>query len=554
LATYSHLSEAKSIRDGVTSVAGLKYSKLQESAEKLRNEKKAKNQLEQVVSAMQENAWSQALEICELFLDEFADTPLADSFQNLGGELTLGCSLQRLKELAALENETKVVIERAAVWVSTEDYEEALGLITQRLADDRDSFVSRGIQEGEEFSPGWSLPRVQSHVKQISDANQALEELENGVSAGNIIESFALWQDIITNFGDLKHIQDLQDSGELPSGMSLVDLESSYHQYSEHLDAIAQAEQELDDGRLIEAFEILETLMQRHPEHPLVQELVSGVRMVGQHTFHGLRRGVELLDLQARQEQDVSLARAEITHAQASTISPGAFKKIGGIPFIWCPPCEFMMGIEGPDANTAAGCLRHKVLITKGFWLSATPVTQRQWLKFMGKRRGTFQGFFSGDRPVEMISWNDALTFTKALSDALPESEFRLPTEAEWEYACRAGTETRWFFGESPASLMRFGWIEKNSGKKTHGVRKLKPNPWGLYDLYGNVWEWVQDWDSSKSSDLEIDPCGPKAGAKKLARGGSWFDSHLGTDSMQRTAFLPETRDSIIGMRVVCNT
>ena len=167
----------------------------------------------------------------------------------------------------------------------------------------------------------------------------------------------------------------------------------------------------------------------------------------------------------------------------------------------------------------------HTVTLTRAFYLQTTEVTQGQWRAIMGSNPSQFGGC---DRcPVENVSWDDIQEFLAKLNAAEPDADFRLPTEAEWEYACRAGT-TGAFGGTGELDDM--GWTFTNSGNHPHEVATKQPNAWGLYDMHGNVWEWVQDWRGPYPADPVSDPQGPGTGTTKDVRGGG-FNSALGRDS-----------------------
>jgi formylglycine-generating enzyme required for sulfatase activity len=159
----------------------------------------------------------------------------------------------------------------------------------------------------------------------------------------------------------------------------------------------------------------------------------------------------------------------------------------------------------------------HEVTLTKGFYFQVTEVTQRQWEAVMGSKPSNFKG---PDRPVEHVAWNDVQEFLRRLNEKEKDSRYRLPTEAEWEYACRAG-------GKEPdvaANLDEVAWWAGNSNLEVQGVAQKKPNAWGLFDMRGNVWEWVQDWYGAYSAGRQIDPRGPDSGEYRVLRGGSGFD------------------------------
>ena len=166
--------------------------------------------------------------------------------------------------------------------------------------------------------------------------------------------------------------------------------------------------------------------------------------------------------------------------------------------------------------------------------------------------RGSTQ---SENQPAVYVSWNDAVAFCDWLSKK-EGKQYRLPTEAEWEYSCRAGTTTAYSFGDDPSKLGEYAWFTGNSGGKTHEVGTKKPNAWGLYDMHGNVWQWCQDWyddrykEYSKDSPTR-DPQGPSAGRFRVYRGGSFSSTPSYCRSASRYRNVPTLRDSNLGFRVV---
>ena len=205
---------------------------------------------------------------------------------------------------------------------------------------------------------------------------------------------------------------------------------------------------------------------------------------------------------------------------------------------IWCPPGRYVRG-EGDKS--------HQVILTKGFYLGKYEVTQKQYEKIMGKNPSNFKG---EKLPVEMVSWNDAVAFCELLSKRERSLgwKFALPTEAQWEYACRAGTSTIYSWGNS--IKLSLGNFTSAGFKHTVEVGSYPPNPWGLYDMHGNVREWCQDWYGPYNKDQLIDPEGPEAGSEKVYRGGGWGGANAYLGSGNRAKWRPELKGSSFGFRV----
>jgi formylglycine-generating enzyme required for sulfatase activity len=269
----------------------------------------------------------------------------------------------------------------------------------------------------------------------------------------------------------------------------------------------------------------------------------------------GTRKGVpaKLEDMSPSEQAEVKQAVEQTKGASASidlnrlantvdgyASKPNYIVKSIGMEMIWCPPGGYVRG-EGDEA--------HQVILTKGFYLGKFEVTQEQYEKVMGKNPSQFKG---DKLPVEMVSWNDAVEFCEALNkkERIPRGwEFTLPTEAQWEYACRAGTTTAYSWGDNiTPQLANFN---ESGFKKTVEVGSYAANPWGLFDMYGNVWEWTADWHGSYPRSSVVDPRGPNDGSKRVFRGGSYSNS----ESYQHSAFrgiyrTPGDRRSEIGFRV----
>jgi formylglycine-generating enzyme required for sulfatase activity len=198
-----------------------------------------------------------------------------------------------------------------------------------------------------------------------------------------------------------------------------------------------------------------------------------------------------------------------------------------GMEFVLIPAGTFQMGYnDGYDREKPV----HSVTISKPFYLGKYEVTRREWKAVMGSNPSRFEG---DNRPVESVSWDDVQEFIKKLNAKEGGDKYRLPTEAEWEYACRAGTTTNWYFGDNENLLGDYAWYRDNSGNETKPVGQKKPNAFGLYDMHGNVWEWCQDWYGSYESGNQTDPQGPVSGSRRVSRGGSW----RGSGSSTRAAF-----------------
>jgi formylglycine-generating enzyme required for sulfatase activity len=214
---------------------------------------------------------------------------------------------------------------------------------------------------------------------------------------------------------------------------------------------------------------------------------------------------------------------------------PREFTSSVGMKFIWIDPGSFKMGSEhdGPV---------HQVTLSKGYYLQATEVTQAQWRALMETNPSAVKG---PDRPVEMVSWDDIQEFLRKLNAREKGSRYRLPTEAEWEYACRAG-------GQEPdraPNLGEVGWWGENSENSTHPVGQKKPNVWGLHDMRGNVWERVQGWEGAYSAQPQIDPQGPQSGDARMMRGGSALDTRDFTACSFRAIERPPARRFLVGFR-----
>ncbi|MDO4585390.1 MAG: formylglycine-generating enzyme family protein [Planctomycetia bacterium] len=220
--------------------------------------------------------------------------------------------------------------------------------------------------------------------------------------------------------------------------------------------------------------------------------------------------------------------------------------------FRWCPAGEFMMGSPEGDLRRKKNKTQHRVTLTKGFWMLETEVTQAMWESVMGYNPSHFKG---SNLPVERVSWENCQDFCQKLRSL--GLNVQLPTEAQWEYACRAGTTTSLNSGKNITSedgdcsnLNEAGWYRKNSDDETHPVGQKRPNAWGLYDMHGNVWEWCQDWYGDYPSGSVTDPTGPTSGTYRVIRGGSWRNFAERCRSAIRLDCTPTVRGNNLGLRL----
>jgi len=230
-----------------------------------------------------------------------------------------------------------------------------------------------------------------------------------------------------------------------------------------------------------------------------------------------------------------------------STYYPPVIKNSIGISLKLVYPGRFTMG-----SPTVGNAIPHEVRLTKPFYMGVVEVTQEQYSIVMGNNPSKTIG---ANLPVEQISWPDATEFCRQLS-ALPKERaagrtYRLPTESEWERACRAGTTTEYSFGEAANNLLDYAWFLNNSENRTHPVGQKKPNPWELYDMHGNVWEWCQDWEGDYPNGDVTDPLGPQEGTRRILRGGGCINDAFYCRSAGRRADNPTVRYGDHGFRVV---
>ena len=224
-----------------------------------------------------------------------------------------------------------------------------------------------------------------------------------------------------------------------------------------------------------------------------------------------------------------------------------------GMKLVLIPPGEFVMG--DPDAGKDHRAVLHPVQLTQPFYLGMYELTQAEYQAVMKTNPSEYRGDLTS--PVEQVSWPDAAEFCRQLS-ALPDEQaggrvYRLPSEAEWEYACRAGTTTRFCSGDTEESLTDYAWLGAKFGGvlHPHPVGQKRPNSFGLHDMHGNVWEWCNDWEAPYPAKLCMDPRGPEIGQKRTLRGGCFFLTARGSGSRNQES--PQWLLNNLGFRVVCD-
>ncbi len=230
------------------------------------------------------------------------------------------------------------------------------------------------------------------------------------------------------------------------------------------------------------------------------------------------------------------------------------FKSPSGIEFVLIPAGTFTRGSAEEEEEEEA--TPYQVSLTKPFYMGKFQITQAQWNAIMGNNSSHFKG---DNRPVEKVSWDDCQKFIKKLNAREDVKNYRLPTEAEWEYACHAGTTTVFSFGDSLSSEQanfdgNYPYGGASKGKylgRTTDVGSYEPNAWGLYDMHGNVWEWCHDWDGDYPTSPVTNPSGASSGSERVVRGGSWFDYARDCSAAFHDGIRPGVRNCYVGFRLL---
>jgi formylglycine-generating enzyme required for sulfatase activity len=308
-------------------------------------------------------------------------------------------------------------------------------------------------------------------------------------------------------------------------------------------------------------FEKAETLCQKPLLRPMEKADIWGRFLANYGDGNPYSDRDEVLRERAQNEQSKWASQKGQMLAMGSrpkTTGNKLFTNSIGMNFVYIEPGTFNMGSPSNEPGRYGGETQYRVTLTRGYYVQATEVTQGQWKAVIGSNpsRSTNCG---DDCPVEQVSWNDVQDFIKKLNQKEGGDRYRLPTEAEWEYAARAGTDTPFstgnclstnqanFRGEQPLSNCPKGQYRE----KTISVGSFSPNAWGLYDMHGNVWEWCQDWKGAYPLGHVEDPKGPREGTYRVGRGGGWDCSPSECRSANRVSFGPLTRSSGLGFRLL---
>ena len=308
---------------------------------------------------------------------------------------------------------------------------------------------------------------------------------------------------------------------------------------------LMQAEDRIQKQDFAGAKAALDRILELEAEHGLTIPEAFHFRhaevaqRVGQHE-EAIESVTRYLTVAGRSGEHYREALRLLNAAEAAQNNP-----IAGMEFVRIPAGEFLMGSTSQGGFYSEQPVT-RVRISRAFELGKHEVTQAEWQAVMGSNPSHFDEC-GGDCPVEKVSWDEVQEFIGRLNALEGEARYRLPTEAEWEYAARAGTTTDRYAG----NLDAIAWYDGNSGGRPHPVGRKAPNAWGLHDMLGNVYEWVQDWYGAYPGGSVTDPQGPAAGSDRVARGGGWGSGARGCRSSFRRGFRPGYRDGGLGFRLL---
>ncbi len=282
-------------------------------------------------------------------------------------------------------------------------------------------------------------------------------------------------------------------------------------------------------------------------------------------TYLSLNRKIKaFLDDQVEQAKKVPQVNATSPVYNSGGGASGCRGNTIGMQFSCIPGGTFTMGSPSTEPNRAANEIPHRVTVS-AFEMQTTDVTQAQWVKVMGSNPSNFKSQSNcpktytiqpvqmcPNHPVEQVSFGDVQEYIRKVNETLHDGyKYRLPTEAEWEYAARAGSQTAYYFGDNTSVMDQYAWYSGNSNSQTHDVAKLQANSFGLYDMSGNVWQWVQDWWGDYSTSDQVNPLGAQSGSYRVLRGGSWYQDARSLRSASCYNFGPSARSHDVGFRLM---
>lgn len=274
----------------------------------------------------------------------------------------------------------------------------------------------------------------------------------------------------------------------------------------------------------------------------LVLCLCSSFCMMGQQAIRSSRSGT--------QSRTTTTRSSSASTPSTTTASQNRTFTVNGVKFtmVYVEGGSFVMGATSEQGSDAYSNEKpaHRVTVSS-YYMGQTEVTQALWQAVMGTNPSEFKGTTN---PVEKVSWNDCQTFIRKLN-SLTGQTFRLPTEAEWEFAARGGKKSKAYKysgGNNPGNV---AWYDDNSGAKTHPVATKQANELGIYDMSGNVSEWCQGYSGNYSSSAQTDPIGPNSGSSRVDRGGSWYYSARSCRVSDRSSYAPDDRSYSLGLRLV---
>jgi formylglycine-generating enzyme required for sulfatase activity len=405
----------------------------------------------------------------------------------------------------------------------------------EAIAEEERYFDGPPLDDSDDSGPGWGRepPGDEAGSVLVREGAEARPTTDPGERVGSCAATQPDWP--------ARYAASLRDfEAANTRARHLADEESNYAAAVELLESVPE---HLRDNHLLR-----EARARRDRVAWLDQELRAAARQLRRR---GLRPLVEeLLTLDPKRSDLLPLL------AELPPYEPGdVLLNSAGMRLALLPAGAFLMGSPDSDPSRYADEQpQRRVGLSRPFFLGIHPVTQAQFGRVLGRSPSYWKG---ADRPVERVSWGDAVEFCRRLSGLPAERRagrvYRLPTEAEWEYACRAGAATRYPFGEDERDLAEYAWFDRNSGSRTHEVGTRRPNAWGLYDMAGNVWEWCADWYGGRADEggPVSDPTGPAEGEDRVLRGGSWGSNAWTCRAAYRNSSPPDVSSPAFGFRVV---